>query len=103
MVFEEKDNVIILRVRLTPNSSSCCISGIFISPENVEYLKINVVSVPEKGKANKELIAFLAKVLKIAKSSFIIVGGELDRYKKIMINGNTQELTDKFLELLSKG
>lgn len=40
---------------------------------------------PEKGKANKELIAFLAKKLKIAKSSIKIISGELDRWKKLAI------------------
>lgn len=40
---------------------------------------------PEKGKANKELIAFLAKKLKITKSSIQIISGELDRWKKIAI------------------
>ncbi len=40
---------------------------------------------PEKGKANKELIAFLAKKLKIAKSSIKIISGELDRWKKLTI------------------
>lgn len=103
MVFEEKDNMMILRVRLMPNSSCCCVGGIFTSSENIQYLKINVVSVPEKGKANKELIAFLAKMLKIAKSSFTIISGETDRYKKIMINGNTKEFIDKLMELLNKG
>lgn len=103
MVFEEKDNTMILRVRLTTNSSCCCIGGVFTSSENIEYLKINVISVPEKGKANKELIAFLAKMFKIAKSSFTIVGGETDRYKKIMINGNVKELILKLQGLLNKG
>lgn len=103
MVFEEKDNAMILRVRLTPNSSSCCVGGVFNSSDGIKYLKINVNSVPEKGKANKELIAFLAKTLRIAKSSFTIVSGETDRYKKIVINGNTTELAEKLLELLSIG
>ena len=83
---------ILLRVRLTPNSSSCGINGIFISPDGAAFLKINVVSVPEKGKANQELIKFLAKKLKLAKSAFEITSGELDRYKKIKISGNPEVL-----------
>lgn len=74
-----------MRVRLTPNSSSCRKNGFFETPEGEEYLKINVVSVPEKGRANKELIAYLAKSLKLAKNEFEIISGELDRYKKILI------------------
>ena len=56
---------------------------------------------PEKGKANKELIAFLAKKLKIAKSSIQIISGELDRWKKLAITapsdltGSLQQLSEE--------
>jgi uncharacterized protein (TIGR00251 family) len=65
---------------------------------NDVFLKISVVSVPEKGKANKELITFLAKKLKIAKSDFEIISGELDKWKKIRINADKITETD-FLNL----
>ncbi len=92
MVFEEKEDCIVLRVRLAPNSSSCCINGVFTGSDGESFLKINVVSVPEKGKANKELIAFLSKLFGLSKSSFRIVGGELDRYKKIEISGEKSDI-----------
>lgn len=85
MVFDNTQQGIILRVRLTPNSSCCKIGGVFIDPNDDEWLRINVISVPEKGKANQELIKFLAKELKIAKSQIEIISGELDRYKKILL------------------
>lgn len=74
-----------MRVRIAPNSSSCSINGVFSDASGVQYLKVSVNAVPEKGKANKELIAFLAKFLKIAKSRLTIVSGETDRCKKICI------------------
>lgn len=79
-----------MRVRLTPNSSACRKNGFFETPEGEEYLKINVVSVPEKGKANKELIAYLAKALKLAKNEIEIISGELDRYKKVLIKTDNE-------------
>lgn len=85
MVYELGKQGILLRVRLTPNSSSCFIKGVFQNADGVCFLKIGVVSVPEKGKANKELLEFLAKKLGIAKSNLQIVSGETDRYKKILI------------------
>ncbi len=88
MFFDETTQGIILRVRLSPNSSCCQTNGIFKTPDNIEYLKINIISVPEKGKANQELISWLAKQLKIAKSNISIISGELDRYKKILITTN---------------
>jgi len=63
------------------------------------FLKINVISVPEKGKANKELLDFLSKMLDIAKSSIKIISGETDRYKKLMIETNV-DLENKLENLL---
>lgn len=76
---------IILRVRLTPNSSSCLLKGVFVNADGQKFLKINVISVPEKGKANQELLKLLASKLKTAKSNLKIISGELDRFKKILI------------------
>lgn len=83
-----------MRVRLAPNSSSCRKNGFFVTPDNEAYLKINVVSVPEKGKANKELLSYLAKTLKIAKNDMEIISGELDRYKKILIKTDNEETAE---------
>ncbi len=88
MFFDETTKGIILRVRLSPNSSCCKINGIFKTPDGLEYLKINIISVAEKGKANQELISWLAKKLKTAKSNISIISGELDRYKKILITAD---------------
>ena len=82
--------------------TSCCkVCGIFTTPNNEDYLKISVISVPEKGKANSELISWLSKKLKIAKSDFSIISGELDRYKKITISNLSDELLDKLKSLAS--
>ena len=94
----------ILRVRLQPNSSSCQIKDIITLPEG-NFLKISVCSIPEKGKANKELLAFLAKKLKIAKSDMEIISGELDRNKKILIKSNDTGILNKIealAELMEK-
>ena len=82
-----------------PNSSSCRLNGLFNDAENQEYLKICIVSVPEKGKANKELIAFLSKKIGIPKSQFKIISGEHDRYKKLKIEGDHRELQEKMHQL----
>ena len=91
-----------LRVRLSPNSSCCKICGIFTTPDNEDYLKISVISVPEKGKANSELVSWLAKQLKIAKSDINIVSGELDRYKKILITNINEQVLEKLNSFISK-
>lgn len=84
-----------------PNSSSCRLNGVFCDAEGQEFLKVCVVSVPEKGKANKELLGFIAKKLNVSKSQCEIVAGELDRYKKIKISGIADEIIVKLEEWIS--
>ncbi len=100
--FEENSKGIVLRVRLTPNSSCCKKNGFFVTPEGEVFLKISVISVPEKGKANKELIAYLAKNLKIAKSDVEILSGELDRYKKILLKAKTDKVKESMCKWLEE-
>lgn len=90
MLWEEKGDSFLLKVRLTPNASIVGFNGIWVDAKGEAYLKVSIISVPEKGKANKELIAFLAKVFHLSKSAFEIVCGLTDRCKKIKI-----ETTDK--------
>ncbi len=58
-----------------------------------EELKIRIKAPPEKGKANTELIRFLAKTLCITKNAITILSGETSRHKRVKIEGyNTEEL-----------
>ena len=50
-----------------------------------DFLKIKLKAVPEKGKANAELIKFLAKHFKTAKSNINIIKGKTGRNKLIEI------------------
>ncbi len=51
-----------------------------------DFLKIKLKAVPEKGKANAELIKFLAKHFKTSKSNINIIKGKTGRNKIIEIN-----------------
>lgn len=50
-----------------------------------DFLKIKITAPPAKGKANKELIKFLARHFKIAQSAISIIKGEKSRNKVIGI------------------
>lgn len=91
-----------LSVRLTPNAGRDGIEGFESDANGDEHLKVRVTAVPEKGKANKALIALLSKTLKIPKSSFEIVSGDTARKKILRINGDPEEIVSK-LDLLEKG
>lgn len=95
MVFEEKNNGILLAVKVTPNAASLAVKGIFCDADGREYLKISVVSVPEKGKANKELIKFFSKELKLSKSEIELISGETNHLKKFLLKNKNQTVVEK--------
>ena len=97
--FESYKNGCLLRIKLAPNASKNSFGeGVFTDADGNEYLKASVVVVPEKGKANKELIKMLSKALKISASSLEIVGGQTDHYKKIYIDAT---LTEDLMQRIS--
>ena len=95
MIFVENKNQIVLRVKITPNANATAIKGVFRDADGSDFLKISVVSVPEKGKANKELIGFLSKELQIAKSQIEIVSGETTHLKKLNLGNVSDEVKQK--------
>ncbi len=54
-------------------------------------LRVKVAAPPVKGKANKELIAFLAQKLGLSKGDLTILKGHTSRNKLISIVGLTRE------------
>ena len=48
--------------------------------------KVRLKAVPEKGKANKELIKYLSKLLNLPKSQISIISGKTDRLKLLRLS-----------------
>ena len=69
-----------LAVKVTPNAGRNEITGF---KDGVLQVKVNAA--PEKGKANKELVDFLAEKLGIKKSSVLIIKGQASRHKVLFI------------------
>jgi uncharacterized protein len=67
-------------IRIIPKSSQTK-----IIEEKDDFLKIKLKAAPEKGKANAELIKFLAKHFKTAKSNINIIKGKTSKNKVIEI------------------
>ena len=102
MFYEQTTDGYILRIRVTPNASKCAVSGFFKDNQEQTYLKISLNATPEKGKANQELINFLSKLLKQSKSSFSILSGKTDHYKKILLAVQPSEEIKTRLQQLEK-
>ncbi len=68
-----------------------------------QALKIRLSAPPEKGKANHQLISFLADILEIPKRNVSLLSGTSSRKKRVSIEGITlEELKEKILYLAAR-
>ena len=88
----------LLTIKVIPNASRNQIDG---WEESV--LHVRVTAVPEKGKANEAVIAFLSKILKISKSKIRLAAGSTSRIKRFEIDDlSLPELESKILPMIKK-
>lgn len=79
-----KSNDSYLRIKVIPKSAKNEITDIMEGPDG-PTVKIRIKAAPEKGKANQELIKFLAKELDTPKDSIRIISGKTDQLKLLKI------------------
>lgn len=77
-----------LRVKVIPKSPKNEVTEIISDESGEPTIKIRIKAIPEKGKANAELIKFLSKELGIPKESINIISGKSTALKLIRINRN---------------
>lgn len=70
----------------------------FIIINNKSYLKLNIKSSPENGKANQEIIDFLSQKWKIYKQNIQIMLGHSSNIKLITIKNIELALLDSYLQ-----
>lgn len=75
----------VFSIRVTPKAAN---NRIKIEPQDdgTFIIRVYVTCVPEDGKANKDVIALLAKELQIAKSRLTILKGQTGKDKLIKIS-----------------
>ena len=79
--FEQKDDGLIVRIKIIPNASK---NELVFTDES---LKFRITALPIENKANKALIAFISKTIKVAKTNISIIKGELNKEKTLLIKG----------------
>jgi len=84
-VFNKTEDGLIVRLKIIPNSSKNELVW-----EN-DGVKVKIMAQPIENKANKALIEFFSKNLKLAKSNIQIIKGELNKEKTILIKGIEEE------------
>ncbi len=78
--FQWADGNLILVCHLQPNASRSEFAGL-----HGDALKIRIQAPPVEGKANTELVKFLAKEFGVSKRDIEIISGELNRHKRVRI------------------
>ena len=75
-----------LAVKVTPGASRSEITGWEEDhPQAGRVLKLRIAAPPVEGKANKEVVAFLAKSLGVPKSTIQLLHGSTGRIKLLQI------------------
>ncbi|RUM34568.1 MAG: YggU family protein [Desulfobulbus sp.] len=86
------DGKILLSLYVQPRSSRNELAGL-----HGESLKLRLTTPPVDGKANKAVISFLAKLLKLPKSAVYIKSGLHSRSKKIVVTGLGEDVVRRVL------
>ncbi len=101
LFLQENPQGIILKVFVQPKSSKNMITGIYS-----DALKIKLTAPPVDGAANKMCIKFLAKCLKVPKTSLEIISGHTSRTKYMLYkqkhNKNRQEDVERFKKVFEQ-
>ena len=82
---KETKEGLLVPVFFQPHASLQKLSGVW----NETELKISGQKAPEDGKANRELLTFLARELKIPKTRISLLSGQTSRHKIVQILGDT--------------
>lgn len=84
---------LILAIHVIPGASRNEIQGWVETASDdktaAHALKVKLQAPAQDGKANKALIAFLARTLAVAKKDIVLLSGETSRHKRLQINGET--------------
>ncbi|MSO54679.1 MAG: YggU family protein [Rhodospirillales bacterium] len=84
------DGGLLVRIDVRPKAARNRWLG--ISPGGAAF-KVQIAAQPERGKANAELVSFLAELWGVAKSRLDVVRGETARSKTILVQGDAATLT----------
>lgn len=78
--YEWQGDDLVLSIRVQPKSSADQFAGVV-----GDELKLKITAPPVDGKANKHLIAWIAKSFRVAKASVVIEQGQTSRHKRVRI------------------
>jgi uncharacterized protein len=78
--YDEQRDRLVLRLRVSPGASKNEVQGV-----RDGELWVRVAAAPDKGRANVELVRYLAGVLGVPRSSVEVVSGSASRHKRLAV------------------
>ena len=93
MFYEINEECVSFRIKAQPNASR----SEFCEVYGGDAIKIRIKAPAVEGKANKELVKFLSKSFKVAKSDIIFKSGQNSKIKIVIF-----PLSDKFNEWIEE-
>lgn len=84
----------LLKIHVVPGARQTAVAGL-----HGDRLKVKVAAPPEKGRANEELLAFLARSLKVSLKALHITSGATSRAKVVAVHDLSPDLRNRLLAL----
>jgi uncharacterized protein (TIGR00251 family) len=82
LAIQQLGKAVVFTVKVVPGSSRTQIAGLLNG-----MVKIRLSAAPEKGKANKLLVDFLAKQLGVRSKAVSIISGHKTAVKRVQVSG----------------
>jgi uncharacterized protein (TIGR00251 family) len=85
----------IVKIHVVPGARKTVVAGL-----HGDRLKVKVAAPPEKGRANEELLAFLARSLQVPLQAVRLTSGAASRAKVVAVHDLSPDLKSRLLALL---
>ena len=86
----------LVKFHVVPGAKKTAIAGL-----HGDRLKVKVAAPPEKGRANEELLEFLARALKVPRQAVHLTSGAASRAKVIAVHDLSPDLRSRLTNLLT--
>lgn len=88
------DGAVVLSLHVQPGAKKTECVG-----PHGDAMKLRLAAPPVDGKANAELVAFLARFCGVARSAVTLVSGETSRAKRVRVEGLDAETRERLRQL----
>jgi uncharacterized protein (TIGR00251 family) len=94
-MLKQTSDGILVNIKIVPNTSKNDLV------KESEFIKVKVTAQPIENKANKALVEFLSKLLKIPKTSIEIVKGETSKEKTLLFKISDEKKMQEIKKILN--